>query len=221
MIAAILAGGALTTAAAPASTTAPAAPATATAAAPTTPAATDAADPAVAQAAEANLESVANRRGVTWGFAFGGGLLAGFGIEDSVGRSGNAVVRVGHVATPNTVISLALDIAGTQHKRTKMSDVATNASIGFSLSAQRYINPSLWLRFGGGVAIYVASDIDMTGKVTGGDLTTWGPMGVFGLGLDVLRWRSLVFDLEATTTMAATGEGVLFSTSAGFGLSFD
>lgn len=182
----------------------------------------DQGDPAVAQAADANLESTANRRGMTVAVAFGGGQIAGFGIDDSVGRGGSFSLRIGHVATPNTIVGLELAVSGVLHRATETSDAQPNTNTSILIGAQRYINPSLWLRFGLGAAVYDARDVsikDMPGVYT--NRTTWGPSALVGLGLEFWRYRWMVFDVEGAAVVTATAGGVLVATTAGLGISFD
>lgn len=182
----------------------------------------DQVDPAVAQAADANLETTANRRGMTVAVALGGGQLAGFGIDDSVGRGGAFSLRLGHVATPNTVLGLALEVSAVLHRTTQMADATANTNTCLLVGGQRYINPSLWLRFGAGPAIYAAREVSvkgMPGVYT--DRTTWGASALLGLGLDFWRYRWAVFDVEAAGVVTATSGGLLIATTASVGVSFD
>src|SRR4051812_6349183 len=119
---------------------------------PLTPPADTTPDPSVADAAEANLESIENRNGLTFAASFGGGLILGFGIKDSVGRGGSLSLRLGHVATRPTVITFELGVTAALHKPPGMnSNIETNTNTNVLAGALHYVNPSLWVRFSGGI----------------------------------------------------------------------
>lgn len=179
-----------------------------------------AADAAVAEASEANLESTASRRGVTFAAAVSGGLLVGFGIEDSVSRGGGLSLRVGRVATPRTVLTLEVRGTAAFHRPAMGNAVKTNTEGGAFLGAQYYANPSLWLRLAGGVGSYMGRQVAV-GNGTLGDVTLNGPAILVGGGLDLARFKGMVFGIEFATTGMVNGDGLLVATSAGLGLQFD
>lgn len=182
-------------------------------------------DSAATDAADANLESTATRRGMTFAAAFGGGFIAGFGIDNSVGRGGAVAFRIGRVATPRTVITLEFDAAVLLHKRSDMSPVEANSNGALCAGAQYFVSSGLSLRLGAGVGAYTARGIlppptvinPMPGAV---DQTTVGPVLLGGLGVELARIKWAVIGLEATTT-AMISSGVLFGTSLKLGLSID
>ena len=66
----------------------------------------DTPDPAAVNAGEANLEPIAQRQGLAFTLAIGGAVTLGFGINDSTGTGGSGVLRLAHVATPRSLITL-------------------------------------------------------------------------------------------------------------------
>lgn len=175
-------------------------------------------DPAVEEAGDANLESTAQRRGMTFAAAVGGGLIAGFGIEDSVGRGGALSLRLGRVATPHTVIVFEFDGAVALHKPA-MGSTEANTNVDLLAGAQYYASPSLWLRLGGGVGVYQARGVVVMMGIPR-DRTTIGPAVLGGIGVDVVRLKWAVFGIEASTSAMING-GVLLGSSLKLGLSFD
>jgi hypothetical protein len=197
----------------PAAAPAPAAPAPAV----TAPAAPD---PAVEDAAEANLESIENRSGLTFAASIGGGLVIGFGIKDSVGRGGALSLRLGHVATRRTVITFELGTTAVLHKPAMTSETKTNTNTNLLAGALYYVNPSLWLRFGGGLGVYQGRQVTLsTGQL--GDVTLSGLAMLGGVGVDLARFKSVVLDLEIATSAMINSDGILVASGANLGLSFD
>jgi len=177
-------------------------------------------DPAVVEASDANLESIEDRRGLTFAGAIGGGLTIGFGIKDSVGRGGSVSLRLGQVATRRTVITFELGVTAVLHKQAMNSSTATNTNTNLLAGAQYWVNPSLWLRFGGGLGVYQGRQVVLsTGKP--GDLTLAGPAALAGVGIDLLRFKWAVLDLEVATSMMINSEGLLVASGANLGLAFD
>jgi hypothetical protein len=180
-------------------------------------------DPAVEEAGDANLESTAHRSGVTLSGSVGGGMIVGFGIDDSAGRGGAISVRLGHVATPRTVVVLGVDVTLALHQP-KGEGVQANSDTNLLVGAQHYVDPSLWLRFGGGVGVYQRKRI-VVGVVDGreqlGDRTLVGPAALAGIGLDIARFKWAVLGIEAATTAMVNRDGVLLASHLNLGVSFD
>ena len=181
-------------------------------------------DPAVEEAGDANLESTGHRRGLTLAASFGGGMLVGFGIDDSAGRGGAVSLRLGQSATPSTVVALGLDVTLALHQP-KGGALQTNTNTDVLVSAQHYVNPSLWLRFGGGVGVYTIRGIvvGMVGAepVFGPSRTLIGPAALAGVGLDIARFKWAVLNVEAATTAMVNGDGVLLASHLNLGVAFD
>jgi hypothetical protein len=175
--------------------------------------------PAVEEASEANLESTERRRGVTFTATAGPGLVAGFGIESAVGRGGSLTLRLGHVATRRTVITFELAATAVLHKPTMESDVETDTNTNLAAGAQRYVNPSLWLRLGSGVGFYRRREVVQLEQVVTRRL--FGPILVGGLGFDLLRFRWAVLGIELATSMMINRDGVLVVGGVNLGLSLD
>lgn len=174
-------------------------------------------DQAAVEAGDANLESTANRQGFTFAGSIGGGLTVGFGIDDSVGRGGSVSLRLGHVATPSTVITFELGFTAVLHRPTTNAAIATNTNTTLLAGGLHYVNPSLWVRGGAGLGIYQGRDINLAGD----DVSLVGPAVLFGVGLDLARFKSAVIDLEVATSATINRDGLLIASGAGLGLSFD
>lgn len=178
-------------------------------------------DSAATDAADANLESTATRRGMTLAAAVGGGFIAGFGFDNSVGRGGAVAFRIGRVATPRTVITLELDIAVLLHKRSDSSPVDANTNAELFAGAQYFVSSGLSLRLGGGFGAYTARGIiDAMNPMMTRDDTTIGPALLGGIGVELARIKWAVIGLEATTT-AMINSGVLLGSSLKLGLSIE
>lgn len=184
------------------------------------PTAPGAADPAVEDASEANLESIERRQGLTFTAAIGPGLLVGFGIDDSVGRGGSLMLRLGHVATRRTVITFEAEATAVLHKASEMSATETNTNTNLATGAQYYVNPSLWLRVTGGAGLYRRRDV-MLPQGGRGNTSLIGPVVVGGLGVDLLRFKWSVVGFELATSMTINGDGVLVATGVKLALSLD
>jgi len=182
-------------------------------------------DPAVEEAGDANLESTANRSGLTVSGSLGAGMIIGLGIKDSVGRGGAVALRLGHVATPRTVITFEGSVTAALHQP-KGKPVQTNNNVNLLAGAQYYVNQSLWLRFAGGLGVYQARDVLLAPINVGDmpavrDLTLVGPAALVGIGLDVARFKWAVLGFETATSAMINSDGVLIASSINLGLSFD
>jgi len=178
-------------------------------------------DPAVQDAADANLESTENRRGLTFAGSIGGGLILGFGIKDSIGRGGSVSLRLGHVATRHTVITFELGVTAALHKPPgMMSSTETNTDTNLLAGALHYVNPSLWLRLGGGVGVYQGRQVALSSGGIG-NVTLVGPAVLGGAGVDLLRLKFAVVGIEVRTSAMVNRDGVLVASGLNLGLSFD
>ena len=176
-------------------------------------------DPAVQDAAEANLETTESRSGLTFTATLGGGLTAGFGITDSVGRGGALSLRLGHVATRHTVITFEITATAALHKAATMSSTKANTDVNLLAGAQYYINRSLWLRAAGGVGVYTRRDVRDVGGNR--DITLVGPTALGGIGFELLRFKWAVLGLEFNGSTMVSSDGLLIASVAGLDLAFD
>jgi hypothetical protein len=176
-------------------------------------------DPAVDEAADANLESTASRQGLTATFLVGGSQIVGFGISGSAARGGSVNLRVGHVATPHTVITFELGSTVTLHgERGGPTEANTNTNL--LAGGQYYVNPSLWLRFSGGVGAFQGRSVRRPDGMLG-DVTLIGPTALAGIGLEVVRFRWAALGIELATSATANREGVLVVGGLEAGLTLD
>ena len=175
---------------------------------------------AALEAGDANLEAPSGRSGVVFSASIGGGLMVGFGIPDSVGRGGSASFRLGHVATPRTVLDLELDITAALHRQATNSAAATNSDSNLLIGAQYYVNPSLWVRGAGGLGVYDARAV-VLGNGTPGERILFGPAVLGALGIELLRFKWAVLDVEATVSAMVNHDGVLVANGLALGLAFD
>jgi hypothetical protein len=176
-------------------------------------------DPAVQDAADANLETTESRSGLTFTAALGGGLTAGFGITDSVGRGGSLSLRLGHVATRRTVITFELGVTAALHKAATMSATQANTDANLLAGAQYYVNRSLWLRTAGGLGVYTRRDVRTASGVK--DVTLVGAAVLGGVGVELLRFKWAVLGFEIATSAMVSSDGLLIASGAGLDLAFD
>lgn len=176
----------------------------------------DNADPAAEDAAgEANLESNAPRAGMTFSVAIGAGITMG----DGVGRGPALSFRVGHVATPSTVLTLELTGGSLLHQESSPmgnGPILHNDFIGLMAGGLHYVSGSFWIRGAGGLATYTVD----TGASTS-NRAHLGITGVAGLGLDFVRWHYLVLGIETFSQVAIVGtRGLMLNTGLCLGLSY-
>jgi hypothetical protein len=163
-----------------------------------------------AQANEANLVSNAPRAGMTFSVALGAGLTMG----DGVGRGPGASFRVGHVATPHTVLTFEVTIGSLLHEPSP-GDLRHNDTGNLMAGALYYLNNSLWVRGAGGLTLYTVSEPGQSTKPHG------GIGSLVGVGLDLFRWHYLVLGLEtfSSVSLVAT-RGLMLNSNLGIGLTY-
>ncbi len=184
-------------------------------------------DPAV-QAGEANLESTAARQGLSFTFAGGGGITLGFGVDDSTGTGGTAVLRLAYVATPRSLVTLEIAGSGLLHQvqegmgDTAMTKTYVNQVTSFLIGTQLYANPALWFRVAGGFGRYKGDEVLLQSKPgtpqTRGDIKLAGPAISFGAGVDFVRLKRVRIGAELMATGMINREGLL--SSGGFLIAF-
>lgn len=167
-------------------------------------------DPAATSAAqEANLESNAPREGVTLAASIGGGILLAKGSVDKIPVLS---LRIGHVATPTTVLVLELTGGAFQHTPAMIGPTYTDTTSSVLVGAQYYVGPTFWIRGSGGLNVHTVQD-------TAGTTARPGPAGQFGLGVDLVVRHFWRLGLETYGIAAVDGDGLLFTTMLGLGLS--
>jgi hypothetical protein len=167
-------------------------------------------DPAALAAGDANLETTSRRRGRNFTLAGGGGLTIGFGIEDAVGNGGAVSFRLGHSATPRTVLTAELATVVLLHRvaATEESELRRNEDVNLLLGAQFYPNRTLWLRTAFGLGVFNARNIsDGMGGVR--DVRLPGPAALVGAGLDLLRAGRISAGVELMSIAMINREGLL------------
>ena len=164
------------------------------------------------EASEANLESTSPRSGLTVSFSLGGGLLLGGDI--GVGRGGAVSLRIGHVATRRTVITLELSGSGALHRRAMNDTPLTDTNAGLYAGALRYASRSTWVRASGGLTVFTAN------VGTAEQRAHAGLGGLVGGGLDLIRWGYLVLGAEVFAMSSITGDGFKVNTGFCFGLTY-
>jgi hypothetical protein len=180
-------------------------------------------DPAVEYAADANLESTANRQGFILAGSVGAGLLVGLGIDGPTGRGASFDVRLGHVATPRTVITFEFGGTIVRHRTTTMNAMEstfTNTNLSLLAGAQYYVTESLWLRFAGGLGSYQASHVQGSDPNVNIDVHQTGPAVLGGIGLELARVKWAVFGLEIGTS-AMVDSGVVVASDLRLGVALD
>lgn len=164
------------------------------------------------RAREANLESTAPRHGTTFSAMLGGATFLGLGTQNSVGRGPAVSFRLGHVATPRTVLTFELTAMSMLHAVGGQTYPNTHGNL--LAGAQYYTSSSLWVRGAGGFGIYDRRGDPMHTQPIA------GPAGAFGIGIDLVRRHYLVLDLEVTLVGMVNREGVLTNGALGLGLNY-
>jgi hypothetical protein len=162
-------------------------------------------------AEEANLESNAPRQGVTFSAAVGGGLLVAKG---SVGQMPMLSVRIGHVMTPNAILTIEAVGGALRHQQAMDSATLIDSTTSILVGAQYYTNMSVWVRGGGGLNVHTIDDGPL------GKSTVPGGAGAIGAGVDLVRRHFFVLDLEVLGIAAVDRNGVLLTGGLSLGASY-
>lgn len=177
-------------------------------------------DPAVSEAGEANLESIAPRKGFMFTAAFGGGLSIGLGMDNATGRGGAATFRLAHVANARTVFGVEIVVSALFFSVLKEL-YQTNVT-NFLVAAQYYIGPALWIRGAAGLGRYGGEELrNDAGSVLRERFRYAGPAASGGAGVDIVRLKRFRASLEFTSTAMITRDGILSSSGILFGLTID
>jgi hypothetical protein len=167
---------------------------------------------------EANLESKASRKGLTFALSPGLGIM--IGGDTGVGRGPAISLRLGHVATRKTIITFELTSTSALHKPAMSSETLSDNNFALFAGAQRYTSASFWLRTAGGLAILVKN---ANANGTGGDKPILGAGGLVGGGLDLARFDFgrlgfFVLGFEGFGMASVSRDG--FKAQLGFNLGF-
>lgn len=194
-------------------------------------AAEDKPDPAAVQAGEANLESTAQRKGLMLTLAAGGGVTLGFGVNDSTGTGGAAVLRLAHVATPRSLVTLEIAGSGLLHQVQEgmgpdaMTETYVNQVTNFLVGTQFYANPALWFRIAGGFGRYLGDEVLLEARPgtpqRRGDIRLAGPAVSVGAGIDFVRLKRVRIGAELMATGMINREGLLSSGGFLVGITVD
>ncbi len=172
-------------------------------------------DPAAARAGDANLESTEHRRGVVFGGALGGSVTIGGGT----GTGGDLILKVGHVATPKTVITFLLGGSAQFHKNLMKELVANNLTYAL-WGAQYWVGPSLWVSLGvGGGTYHCNSCFNDAGQPV--NTKRAGATSGLGAGIDLMRFRGVVLGLEIHGITLLSRDGLVMTSGMSLGLAFD
>lgn len=184
-------------------------------------------DPTAAAAGEANLESIAPRQGLVFTFAAGGGVTLGFGVNDSTGTGGSAILRLAHVAGPRSLVTLEIAGSGLLHQVQEGMETKTyvNQVTNVLVGGQFYANPALWFRLAGGFGRYFGDNVTLEAPPNQprkiGDLRLAGPAVSVGAGIDFVRLKRVRLGVELDATGMINREGLLSSGGFLFALSVD
>lgn len=179
-------------------------------------------DPEAVSAGEANLESLAKRRGFTYGAALGPSVT--IGKSTGTGTGATLSFRLGQVATPRTVISFQLNgsgqlrrvVTGEDVMGKPISELRTNSVVSFLAGAQYWFGPSIWIRMNGGFAVTTCQKCK-----DNMDTRRAGLSGGGGLGVDIVRARGLVLGLEAYNISQISKDGLQTTLISSVSLMFD
>ncbi|MGE3458197.1 MAG: hypothetical protein AB7O24_23990 [Kofleriaceae bacterium] len=183
-------------------------------------------DPAAARAGDANLASLEKRRGVTFSLAVGPSFTvvrrsmpSAAEPKRNLENGGALSLKLGHVATPRTMITFELR-GSTHFHRVDMSTLERNTTSMLLAGAQYWAAPSLWLGFGIGAGLYQGHSVEVRPDVLG-DITLPGPAAGVGIGVDLVRWRGAVIAIDAYSSLVIHRKGVLSTNGVSLGLAFD
>jgi hypothetical protein len=175
------------------------------------PARADDTDSAAQEAADANLEPPTDRSEIIPSFGFGGGFTVGFGVKDSVGTGGAAVLRLAHVASRRALVHMELVGAAL------FSSIEVEGGMRFNYrtdstevlaGGQYYVAPALWLRMAAGTGSFHSAGYS-DGTRTVGERRIYGLAGSVGAGVDALAVRHIHAGLELMSTSLLTRDGVV------------
>jgi hypothetical protein len=172
-------------------------------------------DPAATRAGDANLESTEHRRGIVFGASLGPSVTIGGGT----GTGGDLALKLGHVATPKTVLMMTFGGSAQFHRDLNMKLVANNLTYAL-IGAQYWVGPALWLNLSVGAGTYHCNQCVDDASVPRNTKRA-GPGGGVGGGVDLVRFRGVVLGLEVYTVGVISRDGVIMTGGMSLGLAFD
>ena len=176
-------------------------------------------DPAAIEAGDANLESIAPRKGIVFTFAFGGAVSVGLGMDNATGQGGSATLRLAHVANRRSTV--AVELAGSALLAGVSGELYRTDVTHLLIAAQYYLNPALWFRAGVGWGRYAGNELRMGDFIVRERFRFAGPAGSVGGGVDILRLKRFRASVEFASTALLNRDGILSSNSFLLGLAFD
>ena len=176
-------------------------------------------DPAALEAGDANLESIALRKGFIFTLALGGSLSVGLGMDNATGQGGALTLRLARVANARTVFATEL-VGSALFFSVNGSLYQTNAT-SFLIAGQYYLNPALWIRGAAGLGRYAGGELRMGDAIFRERFRLLGPAGSAGAGIDIVRLKRLRASVEFCSTAMFNRDGVLSSNGFLVGLSID
>lgn len=181
-------------------------------------------DSSAVEAGDANLESIAPRKGVIFTFGIGGSLSVGFGIDNATGRGGAAALRLAHVASPRSTVTVEI-LFGALFFNISDADMKNHLyrtdAANFLVGTQYYVNRGLWLHAALGYGRYAGDALVLNDLVVRERFRLGGPSGSAGAGIDVIRLRRFRASVEFASTAMLNRDGILSSNSFLFGLTID
>jgi hypothetical protein len=176
-------------------------------------------DPAAVEAGDANLESIALRKGFIFTLALGGALSVGFGMDNATGQGGAVTLRLAHVANARAVF--ATELVGTALFFSVARRVYRTDTTSLLIAGQYYINPALWIRGAAGLGRYAGEQLRVDDIIFRERFRLLGPAGSAGAGIDLVRLKRLRASIEFCSTAMINRDGVLSSNGLLVGLSID
>lgn len=172
-------------------------------------------DPAAVRVGDSNLVPNGPRDGFSFTFAIHGSLVVGTGEHGDVGNGPGVSLRLGHTMSPDTIFTMEIASASMLHEHA--GTLFTNKAGALIFGAQHYAQESLWFREGLGFGGYQRDGV-LT--VPGGTDNLGGPVGLFGVGVDIVRRHHVVLGAEAMGWLMLNKGGFTTFSGLGLGLSY-
>jgi len=166
----------------------------------------DDAEPAVTHAGEANLDPKGSRTNIQLTGALGGAVSLGFSMTDANGSGGALSLRLGEPMSPEWVLNLEVATVGQLHRAIDHMTLEVDQSTALLVGASYYPSDSLFVRFGLGGGNYIKRDLM-------GEHHFGGVDSIFGAGLEVIKVKHFVFDVEIWNLSLLNRDGLLSSST--------